>query len=134
MAKPPTTNVQLAVACLAAMLFANLLGAAVGFARLHAMSNELIGVNSMIVVVGVFALPTTWWGFRTGYICGVLIAALNVAGNLAAFVQGVPTSGAMPPVLVLIPIFQTVFAVPFLVFALRAWRETAKPSVGSTST
>ena len=123
MENSPTTNVRLAVPCLAAMLFANLLGAAVGFARLHAMSNELIAVNGMIVAVGVFALPTTWWGFRTGYVCGMLIAALNVFGNLAAFAQGVPTSGAMPAVLVLIPIVQTVFAVPFLVFAVRAWRE-----------
>lgn len=123
MEKRPGSNLQLAVASLAAMLFANLLGAAVGFARLHAMSDALIGVNGLIVGIGVFALPTTWWGFRAGYVCGLLIAALNILGNLAAFAQGVPTSGAMPPVLVLIPIVQTVFAVPVVVFTVRAWRE-----------
>lgn len=123
MEQPQTTNVRFAVASLAAMLCANLLGIGVGFARLHAMADDLIAVNGAIVAVGVFALLLTFWGFRSGYACGSLIAALNVVGNLVAFAQGVPTSGAMPPILVLIPIFQTVFAVFFLVFALRAWRE-----------
>lgn len=122
----PSMNTQLAVASLSAMLFTNLLGIPVGFAIMgtHPEMAALVSVNGAIVAVTLFALPLVWWRHNAGYVAGIIAALVNVLGNVAGIASSTPTSGeVMPPVLVLVPIFQTVFAVPSILFAVRAWRE-----------
>lgn len=90
----------------------------------HPEMAALVSVNGAIVAVSLFALPLVWWRQRVGYVGGIIAALVDVLGNVAGIASGTPTSGeVMSLVLVLVPIMQTVFAVPSVLFAVRAWRE-----------
>lgn len=53
----PSFKVHLAIASLLTTLFANLLGAGVGVARMDPQFGMLIAVDGVLVAVGLFALP-----------------------------------------------------------------------------
>ncbi len=119
------TNVQFAVAALVATLFSLGMPIALGLAKLLPMEVSGIAItsNATVLTVGLFALPLIWWRRKAGYVCGILVGAVNTLGNAFAIAQGNPFLPGMPTGTIAIFVSQTIVSVLVIVFCIRAWRE-----------